>query len=108
VSVYSINLFTGLPPGGDGVVYTVPVNQVVVVREIDLLNYSGEVASTQVQVTVPGSGSATLVFENELANLTTYQWQGRAVIPSGSTIVFSATYQEVQALICGYLLGAPA
>jgi hypothetical protein len=104
VSVYSTLFFHGPTSNGE-TLYTVPSGQTVVVRDLEVYNFSGvTIAEIQVQLGVSGSTSGVLAFCNNVLASTCAQWTGRSVVPAGLSLVAFSTGSNFSMLVSGYLL----
>jgi hypothetical protein len=105
--IYSVLFFHGFMSPAFTEVFNVPPGQVGVIRDMEFYNGTSGTPIFNCQLGV--SGSTALFFQsNSLPPASHLQWQGRVVIPSSSGLWLYATDNNVQAVISGYLLGAPS
>lgn len=103
--IYSQLLFIGMLPSTNTVLYTVPAENVVVVRDIELVNGGSSSSSGSLNLNVSGA-TATLWLPPNLAEYAWAQWHGRVVVPAGGEILGNSNSGDVQAIVSGYLLTA--
>jgi hypothetical protein len=105
VAIYSTRFFHGPATNGQ-TLYTVPVGMVVVVRDLEVYNFSGAVINqVQVQLGISGTTSGVLAFVNNVPASECAQWSGRSVVNAGEELVaFSTTAGNFSMLVSGYLL----
>lgn len=106
MSIYSTQFFCGTIPSGSTIVYTVPTNDVVVVRDMTLYNASSSVGPMNVGIYSPGGSLLVVLFEEpSLAAFTSSQWTGRSVVNGGQTLRVGAGGGVTGlGIISGYLL----
>lgn len=104
MSIYSTLFWAGEAPTSTTVLYTVPDQMTVVVRDIELSNLTGDVLSLNIACTTPEFSDSILYRVFELPNFEPGQWSGRAVLPAGSTIYTAAPAVGAFLHISGYLL----
>lgn len=106
MSVYSTQLYAGEAPSGLTVVYTVPSNQVAVIRDIEAYNASAGSLAFSISVEVSGSTKAFVWVQGSAGAGTWSQWRGRAVLPTGDELAVSTGGSGIYVLVSGYLLDA--
>lgn len=102
--IYSTRFYNGPATNGQ-TLYTVPAGFVVVVRDLEVYNFSSSaIVQVQVQLGVSGSTSGVLAFVNNVASQVCAQWKGRAVVNAGESLVAFSTGSSFSMLVSGYLL----
>jgi hypothetical protein len=104
VSIYSTLLYSGDAPSGLTNAYTVPANQVVVVRDLELYNSTGASIALSVSRSVSGVTQSYVYVTAGLAAHTWQQWTGRAVLDAGDVLQVSTGAAGVYFHVSGYLL----
>lgn len=100
-AVYSTQFASGVQTGaGSGTLFTVPSGYLVVVRSIQIFQYTGTAETFQI---ADGSGVsiATAISPGAPWQL---DWDGRAVLNAGETIEFSTGGGGWTYRVSGYLL----
>lgn len=104
MSVYSTSFFAGnLTPSGE-ILYAVPANNVIVVRDITLYNSTGAAITSSISRYVSGSFQGVVFTVPSLASSAYVQWTGRQVLNATDELVNGTPTAGVFALISGYLL----
>jgi hypothetical protein len=105
MSTYSTALaWANVSPTTNTTVYTVPANSVVVVRDIEVFNYSGSASSLTIQFSASGQLGLVKYWSALVSGADSLQWQGRVVIPEHGLLQLAASHANVQYAISGYLL----
>lgn len=104
---YSTSFYVALLTEAVSVAYTVPDDYVAVVRDVEAYNNSGSDSNFNVEATVPGPLTGVIFHIEGLATNTWQQWQGRVVLPAGSTIAVNGSVYDWYVMISGYLLSSP-
>lgn len=107
MAVYSAQLFAGTPPSGPHALYTVPAAIVAVIRDIEVYNASGGTTSFAFTHWVAGVRTSYIWASSSLANGTWQQWEGRAVLNAGESLLSEFGAGFVYAIVSGYQLTAP-
>lgn len=101
--IYSTLLFQGALPLTPTTFYTVASGVVVVIRDIEILQYGPGTPSMEVYTVVSGF-IATVINVPAAVNLQSYQWKGRVVVPAGGQIGGACVNTQTQAIVSGYVL----
>lgn len=101
--IYSTNLFTGPLPATYGTIFTAPSGFVVVIRDLELLQFSAGNTTVNVATVVSGM-TGPLVYSTAFAPNAVLHWEGRVVLPAGSTIQGQCLTPSNQCSISGYQL----
>ena len=99
---YSIKVFSGLVGPGSVTAYTVADGDVMVLRDVDIYNFSTSANAIQVYDVIAGHE----FIHQTLAGNTTYQWQGRQVFVAGDELGVYATVASAYFRCSGFLLSA--
>jgi hypothetical protein len=103
VSTYSTRFFIGAMPTAQGVLYTVPAGFTVVLRDIELYQYSG--GSGLYYLAISAAGSNAIVYAVTAApTASSYHWDGRVVMNAGDELLGQAAAANNQVVVSGYLL----
>ena len=106
MTTYSTQFFRGpVPAGVLGTLYTVPANDVVVLRDIELF-IGGTADLFNLQIGVPGNTEIVWYLNSPPAS-SWHQWTGRTVVKGGESIFAFATNANDQIVVSGYLLTGP-
>jgi hypothetical protein len=103
VSIYSVRLFAGQLGTVDATLYTVPTNNTVVVRDVEMYNFSNASVSFAFSASVSGTTQHWLQHVTGTA-VQTDQWTGRVVLESGDLLIGHCTSTSNYCYISGYLL----
>lgn len=106
VATYSTLFWQGELPTAVTTVFTVPALQLAVLRDVEWLNATNATQQPQVQTTVPGFGVAVVARVNSLGINLGAQWQGRVVLPAGSSLQVNGPAPGLFAVLSGYLFQA--
>ena len=104
---YSTLFGTGTPPTSPTTFFTVPADYIVVVRDIEFLNFSGADCIASVSGVVPGPLGAIIWYDDAIPSAVSVQWQGRVVLPTGTELQWSSTTASAVMTVSGYLLSSP-
>jgi hypothetical protein len=103
LSTYSTLLAHGVLQAAVTTLFTVPDGQTCVVRDLEVITFSGAPASFAFSLTVSGLNSP-IYNVAETVNAQAYQWSGRVVIPGGGTLMGVCTTPSNGFTASGYLL----
>lgn len=84
-----------------------PAGYVAVVRDLEVLTYSGAAETAQFFVRIPGPLAITFAWLNCPATIEGVQWQGRVVANAGDILQASVSTADNQLVVSGYLLSSP-
>lgn len=105
MSIYSTQFFAGAMPPNGTILYTVPPNMVVVVRDIEFYNGSGAAGDCSVGLRSSGGALLAVIFlAHSMAADTWSQWSGRTVLNGGELITSGAGATGFLGVVSGYLL----
>lgn len=100
--IYSVCFFADACPTAETTILTVAAADTVVLRDAEWFNSSAEVMNAQLQSTVPGFGIAVVCRSNGIPIASGAQWQGRVVLPGGSTVQLAAPGAGLYLHLSGY------
>lgn len=106
MGTYSTLFWQGELPTAVTTVHTVPANEVHILRDVEWLNATTTPQNPQVQTTVPGFGVAVVARVNGLGVNLGGQWQGRVVLPPGSSLQVNGPAPGLYVVLSGYVLPA--
>jgi hypothetical protein len=105
MTVYSTQFFSGALVQGQHVLYTVPANETVVLRDIELYGNIATTAQVSLSVLLSGVLSSIVYYVKELEPGLWTQWTGRAVLEQGQELASNSEIAGPMCLVSGYLLG---
>jgi hypothetical protein len=103
VSIYSTRLALASLSTGLTLLYTVPSNVTVVVRDVETCNLSGSEDHLILVLRSSGGGQNILVSLGPIANGYTAQWQGRVVMNAGDELLAEAGIANWNVTVSGYV-----